>query len=212
MDDISAIITSKGQITLPKTVREVMGLDTGDKVNFSIESNGEVIMKKGDLEAKAEATSNLIPLLLENGVITVSGSPGTGKKYFVMALLKNNFSSKKVAFVASYSGDFDKFIEHMDNVLTLKPEELDVQSILKKNVDVIVVYDYTFNDSNVIKELREAGIKIIIIKQKFSEEELMQCGDHFSISTNRLKPLNVGKIERIIKKDTGFERSTVYIS
>ena len=30
----SAVLTSKGQITIPKTVREGLGVDTGDRVEF----------------------------------------------------------------------------------------------------------------------------------------------------------------------------------
>ena len=38
----SASITSKGQITLPKAVREALGVGTGDRVAFRIHEDGRV--------------------------------------------------------------------------------------------------------------------------------------------------------------------------
>lgn len=40
-----ATVTSKGQITIPKDVRSVLHLETGDKVDFFITDNGEAIMR-----------------------------------------------------------------------------------------------------------------------------------------------------------------------
>lgn len=38
-------ITSKGQVTIPKAVREALGLRPNDKVRFSLE-NGHVVLRK----------------------------------------------------------------------------------------------------------------------------------------------------------------------
>ncbi len=38
-------ITSKGQVTIPKEIRETLGVNYGDRVDF-IERNGEIIVKK----------------------------------------------------------------------------------------------------------------------------------------------------------------------
>ena len=38
----SATITSKGQVTIPKEIRNHLKLETGSKVNFVIDENGEV--------------------------------------------------------------------------------------------------------------------------------------------------------------------------
>jgi antitoxin PrlF len=41
----TSTLTSKGQITLPKQVREKLGLQTGSRVDFVIEPSGRVILK-----------------------------------------------------------------------------------------------------------------------------------------------------------------------
>lgn len=37
-------LTSKGQLTLPKPIRDYLGVDTGDQVEFIINDTGEVIL------------------------------------------------------------------------------------------------------------------------------------------------------------------------
>lgn len=39
-----ATLTSKGQITIPATVREQLGLKTGDRVDFALTPDGRVTM------------------------------------------------------------------------------------------------------------------------------------------------------------------------
>ena len=39
-----ATVTTKGQVTIPKAIREQMGIQPNDKVDFKIE-NGRVVMK-----------------------------------------------------------------------------------------------------------------------------------------------------------------------
>ncbi len=40
-----ATLTSKGQITIPKDVRDRLGLESGDRVNFIVLENGRVLMQ-----------------------------------------------------------------------------------------------------------------------------------------------------------------------
>ncbi len=42
---VTATITSKGQITIPKTVRSSLHLHTGDRVAFVVCGNGEAVLK-----------------------------------------------------------------------------------------------------------------------------------------------------------------------
>ena len=38
-------ITSKGQTTIPKAVRERLGVDYGDEIDFVVQSDGSVLVK-----------------------------------------------------------------------------------------------------------------------------------------------------------------------
>jgi AbrB family looped-hinge helix DNA binding protein len=47
--DVSATITSKGQITIPKQVRDALELTEGDHVVFRVEGHRAVLAKTPDL-------------------------------------------------------------------------------------------------------------------------------------------------------------------
>jgi AbrB family looped-hinge helix DNA binding protein len=41
----TATVTSKGQVTIPKAVREVLGVDAGDQIDFIVNDHGEVTVR-----------------------------------------------------------------------------------------------------------------------------------------------------------------------
>ncbi|HUR79363.1 MAG TPA: AbrB/MazE/SpoVT family DNA-binding domain-containing protein [Thermoanaerobaculia bacterium] len=41
----TATVTSKGQITIPKEVRELLRVDEGDQVDFTVNERGDVIVR-----------------------------------------------------------------------------------------------------------------------------------------------------------------------
>ena len=47
-----ATLTSKGQTTIPKQVREYLKLNPGDKLDFVIESEGRVVIRPAKLDVR----------------------------------------------------------------------------------------------------------------------------------------------------------------
>jgi antitoxin PrlF len=47
--DIAARLTSKGQITLPKAIRDALGLHEGDRVVFRVEGSHAILARTPDL-------------------------------------------------------------------------------------------------------------------------------------------------------------------
>ncbi len=51
--DVAAKLTSKGQVTVPKVVREALGLEEGDQVVFHVEGGRAVLARTPDFLALA---------------------------------------------------------------------------------------------------------------------------------------------------------------
>jgi AbrB family looped-hinge helix DNA binding protein len=60
-------LTSKGQVTVPREVRERLGLKAGDKLTFTLLSDGTVIMR-----AKTKRLTDLAGMLARPGQPKVS--------------------------------------------------------------------------------------------------------------------------------------------
>lgn len=60
-------ISSKGQVTIPKTIRELLNLNEGDRVAF-LEDNGKVIITKASLIALRELQDALSTEALEKDI------------------------------------------------------------------------------------------------------------------------------------------------
>jgi antitoxin PrlF len=41
----TATLTTKGQVTIPKAVREHLGVDTGDRLSFVVQEDGAVLVR-----------------------------------------------------------------------------------------------------------------------------------------------------------------------
>jgi antitoxin PrlF len=49
----SATLTSKGQITIPKEIRDHLGVEPGDRVNFTIGSSGDVTVESETVDVRS---------------------------------------------------------------------------------------------------------------------------------------------------------------
>lgn len=57
-----ATLTSKGQITLPRSIRQVLGVDTGGKIAFDLRG-GDVVVTRADSEHEDPAIGAFLDLL-----------------------------------------------------------------------------------------------------------------------------------------------------
>lgn len=45
---MSAAVTSKGQVTIPKPVRDLLGIEAGTRVEFRRNDKGEIVLSRAD--------------------------------------------------------------------------------------------------------------------------------------------------------------------
>ena len=48
----SATLTSKGQLTLPKAIRDLLRLDAGDRVDFVVGDDGTVVLRPATVDVR----------------------------------------------------------------------------------------------------------------------------------------------------------------
>ena len=48
----TATLTSKGQITLPKAIRDLLHLGTGDRVDFVVRDDGTVVLRPATVDVR----------------------------------------------------------------------------------------------------------------------------------------------------------------
>ncbi|MBI2345832.1 MAG: AbrB/MazE/SpoVT family DNA-binding domain-containing protein [Deltaproteobacteria bacterium] len=49
----TAVLTSKGQTTIPKEVRDLLGLHTGDQLEFIVRDKDEVVLRPATMQLTA---------------------------------------------------------------------------------------------------------------------------------------------------------------
>lgn len=59
-------ITSKGQITLPKAIRQALGVDTGGKVTFNLSENGQITVTRAVSEHDDPAIGAFLEILADD--------------------------------------------------------------------------------------------------------------------------------------------------
>jgi len=47
-------MTIKGQVTIPKHLRDALGLKPGAKVDFTVNQDGEVVLRRANIKAKTQ--------------------------------------------------------------------------------------------------------------------------------------------------------------
>lgn len=58
-----ATLTSKGQITLPKPIRQALGVDAGGKVDFELREDGQIVVTRAEAEHEDPAIGAFLDLL-----------------------------------------------------------------------------------------------------------------------------------------------------
>jgi len=59
----TATLTSKGQLTLPKPIRQALGVDVGGKVAFDLGADGQILVSRAEAEHEDPAIGAFLNLL-----------------------------------------------------------------------------------------------------------------------------------------------------
>lgn len=204
-----ATLTSKGQITIPKTIRDYMNLQKEDQMEFIIQDDGNVFVKKAEKEV--DFMGNLIMTLLnDRKVLSVTGRAGSGKTYNISELLKVHFFDKRVGLLDPLNTLEFLVKDDIDFVKPYITSSLDVEVLESHGIDILVMDEAHLLDYKMVQEVVEKGIKVIVIQQTFTKEEMRLFGNHISITIDRFVPGAVSRIEEVQIDGDRCIRTPVY--
>jgi AbrB family looped-hinge helix DNA binding protein len=66
-------MTSKGQVTIPKKIRDYLGLKPGSEVEFTVGNNGQIVIRQRDGQSPTEQRKRFVRALEQ-----LRGSAGPG--------------------------------------------------------------------------------------------------------------------------------------
>lgn len=135
--DYSATMTSKGQVTIPQKVREILEVTTGDTISFTVEKDtNSVTIKKGVTKCpicKGEKQIEKLPCFACSEVGTINPKSSTLsdimriQKYkvsasFIQQDIKNNVQiMRDFPLIRLYSNDYsNEIITYFQDYLQLK--------------------------------------------------------------------------------------------
>lgn len=101
----SAFISAKGQLTMPKTIRDILGIAGESSVVFEVGDNNLVSVKKeAESDAEKEWQFNLMSFLFGQGVsVILRGKPNSGKRDILFQWLSSHMVGKKVVYIGDKS-------------------------------------------------------------------------------------------------------------
>jgi antitoxin PrlF len=60
MSQMATTVTSKGQVTIPKPVRDLLGVRPGSRVEFRRTADGSVVIEKADSASQPDRLASLV--------------------------------------------------------------------------------------------------------------------------------------------------------
>lgn len=188
MHEFYATLSTKGQITLPKTIRDILNVDTGDQLTFTVQPNNQIVIQKSVNSIKFKTKLNLISFLLQNNFpILIKGEISSGKTYFTQKLIKSMFKDKKVAIIQPSVDEYALIVKDMEHFKSFVSYDLNnlLPEFKDTHYDLVVIEESQCYDFDSIKQIFSNQDKLILISHSFNHFNLLELGNHFLISISR---------------------------
>ncbi|RKJ74847.1 AbrB/MazE/SpoVT family DNA-binding domain-containing protein [Butyricicoccus sp. 1XD8-22] len=220
MNRPTAPISSKGQITLPKTIRDILKVKQGDTINFYVHSNGEVLIRKSNDITTVEAIQNAAEFVFnyfnENDILTISGYVGSGKTTLATQLLDASFRGKNIVVIDSKYGDLVHLLKKesilkFEQLISMTYETIDIEKILEVTPDLVVFDEgHNLEDIQLISKLSSMRVKILFVTLDINENIQKQIGTCYNLIANRTKLLNIESIEKVSIENEEVFQTLIY--
>jgi len=102
-----ATVTSKGQTTLPKAVRQTLGVEAGDRICYEVEQDGRVVVSRAErVEENADPVVGAFLDFIERNMMAHPQNISPLSEAW-MARMKNLVGDVKVDLEEPIEGDVD---------------------------------------------------------------------------------------------------------
>jgi len=136
MTRVSATLTTKGQITIPKTIRDTLALTDGDEVEFVLSKNNRVYIQKKESPFHDIALNLVETFLSSPTTVTIVGEAGAGKTHFCRTLIPR-LGVERIGLMEAFDElifDFKKMGKKV-----VKIEDYQQYQQRKNEIDILVV-------------------------------------------------------------------------
>src|SRR5699024_128057 len=195
MTYLYATLTSKGQITLPKGIRDSMNLQEGDEVRFINKNEESVEMEKTDKRNRT-ILSLLAYIIEKEKIVVIEGESGVGKSRLIHDYLERyNNENERKALINFYKKEKDELETKYNNLEEVR--EL-------KEIDgyyQILIENAKFKEVEEIVPFISSKQQVIIAGQSIEQEAFKEMERFIRV---KLEKRNV-QIEKYSFEDGKYE-------
>lgn len=214
MYEIKSTITSKGQLTLPKPIRNAMELEAGDEVSFSYnKSKDEATLKKLVKYSNDDSVFQLFNYFINNyGTVSINGISGAGKtrlaERYIYTLLEEKSHIYMVNFFKEDANAVTESIygENIKSVSPIGTNDTDkLMEINLNEADYIFVDNADKVETEFLENVLSSNTKAVFIYSNEKEDILQSSKGYLKVNVLR----DVVDLELVKNKDGVIESTPI---
>lgn len=226
-------ITDKGQVTIPKTIRDMAGINAKDEVEISVEQDGSIKIAKDTRGKKDRILFNLLGKLQEsNPYFAIAGNKDASYE-FIKKYIEHLTDGKTIGYIGEIV-ELDKDINLLERQFVLVGEHLihysgiDAKRLNKEIINIfhddfhehgvnvcIIPQETRLNTPNVqlfkdVVAQRALNMSILVTQNEFSHEDLLKMGSVILITLVNSDNGDVSSIDEIDNYGGSYTITTLY--
>jgi len=172
MNNLNAKISSKGQITIPRSVREALDVDFGDTIQFHVRDDLVIISKSKlpDMVFQTKVFNTLVKECKGDEIMILKGQMGHGKTVLLNKWLRWLSHEFERALVIEHHREIESSLTGKSTIEFTTID--DYTKHMDQNYEIIIVDQY--KDPQFLKKLKEhnPNTKIVASTQEFGSPEI----------------------------------------
>ncbi|MCA1066039.1 type II toxin-antitoxin system PrlF family antitoxin (plasmid) [Rossellomorea sp. AcN35-11] len=188
-------LTTKGQITLPKTIRDILELQTGDDVSFSVNPGEKRVIMEKDNDEDNIRVFNLVDVFSKTSPIVVTGRVASGKTRFVKTWIRNYKSMGKVG-ISDPSGEYKDIFNSGDRFININFDEFDdpqsfIEYLDDEEIDCLIVDEVQRARVDLVEAANKTEREMVLVGQLIKRDLMSKIGDFILVEMEGTSELSI---------------------